>query len=62
MVTAVPGSKRRSVVTQPALPAVREGVIVTAFAAASDSSEVSRVALEAHSVLHLITELQLASH
>ena len=41
MVTAVPGSQRRSTVTQePALPAVHEGVIVTAFAAASDSSEV----------------------
>ena len=41
MVTAVPGSQRRSTVTQePALPAVHEGVIVTAFVAASDSSEV----------------------
>ena len=41
MVTAVPGSQRRNTVTQePALPAVHEGVVVTAFAAASDSSEV----------------------
>lgn len=41
MVTAVPGSQRRTAATQePALPAVQEGVIATAFAAASDSSEV----------------------
>lgn len=41
MVTAVPGSQRRTAATQePALPAVQEGVTVTAFAAASDSSEV----------------------
>ena len=43
MVTAVPGSqqRQRSTVTQePALPAVQEGVTLTQFAAASDSSEV----------------------
>lgn len=53
MVTAVPGSQRRSTVTQePALPAVHEGVIVTAFAAASDSSESEFAPISQRQVRH----------
>lgn len=59
MVTAVPSSHRRSTVAQePALPAVQEGVIVTALAAASESSEV-RLRLLELTTSYSVSEFQL---
>lgn len=60
MVTAVPAGtqpRRAPAVQEPALPAVHEGVIVTAFAAVSTSIEVGKVLRSEHvKILPLVSK------